>query len=152
MRKILVILLGCLVAFSAGAEENYQQKAEQIYDMCDKKIPQVDDDGVLSGNIADVKRERLLRKCLKDETVKIVSAFIRADEIENFTSALDNMENDAFGVYRLAMFCKKGDEDFWCHQSFVSDTSINKLILEKNLTSQMMKFLTDMLEIRNDDL
>ena len=151
MRKILFILLGCLVAFSAIAEDDiYEQKAAQIYDMCNKKIPQVNENGVLSGNIADVNRDRQLRQCLKSEIIKIADTVIQKDELEKFNNALDNLEKDSFAIYKTIIFCDQSSDAAWCRQYYKDDISLDILILEKRITSQIMKILTDLLEIKQD--
>lgn len=149
MKKFFLVLFGCLLALTAEAGDVLNgQKAEQIYDMCDKKIPQVENNGVLSGNVTDVERERLLRKCLKSEIIKIAATMIREKKLENFNKALDGLENNAFMLYKTVLFCKKNDSEEWCHQYYREDTSLDKLMLEKSSTAQIMKVLTDLLEIR----
>lgn len=149
MRKILLTLLGCLVAFSAVAEEDiFERKAAQIYDMCDASLSQVYKKEVLLGNIADVNREQQLRQCLKNETIKIATTIIRKEKIESFNKALDGLESNAFSIYQAILFCGKNSNDEWCNQYYKDDTSLDKLMLEKSITSQVMKVLTDLLEIK----
>ncbi len=154
MREILFLVLLCFGVMSADVAQaemaSYEQQAEKIYDLCDKKTPQVDDEGVLSGSVADVQRERTLRQCLKEEVLKAVSGFVVASETERFRKALDGLEENAFMMYKTVLFCKKGGDKNWCEQYYKNDTALENLIVEKSVTSQMMKMLTDMLEIKQD--
>lgn len=154
MRKILFLVLLCFwgVSVSAAQDVNFEEQAERIYDVCDKKTSLVDDKDVLTGNIADVEMEKKLRQCLKDETVKVALTFMSASETEDFRKALNGLESESFELYKAAIFCKKDGDKNWCVQYYKDNASLENLRLEKSITSQVMKVLVDMLEIKQDDV
>ena len=78
MKKILWLLAIFFMISSANAEENLtpqklaEQQAKTIYENCEQKIPLVNENNVIMGNIADVERVRKIKNCIKDNILKQV--------------------------------------------------------------------------------
>ncbi|MBP3686789.1 MAG: hypothetical protein J6J35_00310 [Alphaproteobacteria bacterium] len=104
------------------------------------------------GNKADVAHERALRQCLKNETLKIAATFIAPNELKNFNTALEQTETAAFTLYKTLIFCQTKQDSSWCTQTYQEDTSLGKLLLEKQLTAQTMQTLINTLNAKQGSL
>ena len=49
-------------------------------------------------------------------------------------------------MYKTLIFCKDGINDYWCKERYLDDKSLDKLLLEKNLTSHIFKILVNTIE------
>jgi len=145
MKKILfslILAVGMYYPAVVMAQKlSPEQQAEKIYSACEEQIPEVTEKQVIKGNIADVLRERQLRQCIKDKTVEIAASFMAADELDNFRQQLDKLEKTFFDVYRLLIFCRDDGDENWCKQFYQEDSSLGKLLLEKNINAHIMRLL-----------
>ena len=144
MKKVVAVAL-VLAALIGTAEAERLPQAEDIYNTCLQNTPSVQENDVLSGNIKDVVFERQFRKCLKNQAVLLASTFLREDEAKEFDKSLTTLETATFDVYKSLIFCSKNSDDFSCHNKFKEDTSLGKLLLEKQLTTQVYQILKDIL-------
>lgn len=148
----------CIFAFFAFfyiinpvcANDNISQSIEDIYQNCLNKFPLLTPSSVIQGNIEDVKRERNLRQCLKDKVLEIAKSSLSEKEFNNFISALNENEKSNSEIYRIIFFCKNDSESIWCKERYKDDMSLEKLMMEKNLTSQIMQILNLLIEKQGD--
>lgn len=144
-RLILFLVLFLMNRGIAFAENNTADaQAALVYKQCAAKVPETTERDPIQGNIEDVKRERLIRSCLKEKVIKITSKSLPESEFIIFQKALSEMEEISFNVYKALIFCQ-GDEN-WCQERYQDDMSLEKLMLEKELTAQMKNILTSALE------
>ena len=115
--------------------------AQSIYNECDKSIPLITETLVINGNFEDVKLEQELRKCLKDKIIEISQLFMK--KIRNFEQSLNQLENTSFLLYKSLFFCNDDNDDSWCDIRLYDDISLGKLMLEKQITTQMYNILKD---------
>ena len=144
MKKFVAVAV-VLAAFIGTAQAASRSQAEDIYNTCLQNTPSVQENDVLSGNVKDVAFEWQFRKCLKNQAVHLASTFLRKDEAKEFEKSLSALEDATFDVYKSLIFCSKDSDDFSCHTKFKEDTSLGKLLLEKQLTAQVYQILTDIL-------
>ncbi len=155
MKKILCLLAIFFMTSSVHAEENLtpqklaEQQAKKIYEDCEQKIPLVNEDNVISGNIADVERVRKIKKCIKNNILKQVQDYLRSDEVDNFTKNIETDEKARFNLYKSLYFCSESSDEFECKNQYKNDTSLEKLILEHRLKGDMYNLLVDVLEAKN---
>ena len=70
MKKILFLVSIILMIKPANAADNLssqnlaEQQARKIYENCEREIPQVEENNVITGNVADVERIRKIKTCL----------------------------------------------------------------------------------------
>lgn len=149
MKKIVLILGLCLVfSMPAQADDSVDSIAQNIYDECNSNILSVSETQVIKGNIEDVKRERSLRKCLKDKIVEISHVFMKKEEVNNFEESLNQLENTSFLLYKSLIFCGADSNDNWCDIRPNDDKSLGKLILEKQITAQIYHILQDIINAK----
>lgn len=147
MQYAFVILLGFFLSLAtANAEEAAEGYARAVYEKCEKQIPLATALEPILGNIEDVRRERLIRSCLKEEVLNIISKNLSKNEFINFNNALSEMEKVSFSVYKTLIFCLNNKDDSWCEERYKDDMSLEKLMLEKELTAQMKNILTSVFE------
>lgn len=149
MRKF-VLILGFYLVFSinAQAEDSVNNIAQNIYEECNRNIPSVTETQVVSGNIADVKRERALRECLKENIIEMSQLFMKKDEINNFKESLNKIESAFFSLYKSLIFCNDDVDDNWCKTRHYDDKSLSKLMLEKQITTQIYNILRNTIEAK----
>lgn len=82
--KKTVLILGMILSFGANvwADDDISGTAQSIYNECDKNIPLITETLVIKGNVEDVKREQVLRKCLKDKIVEISQLFMKKKKLK----------------------------------------------------------------------
>ena len=148
--KKFVWILGMLLSLcaSAQADDDVSSTAQSIYNECNKNIPLITETLVIKGNIEDVKRERALRKCLKDKIIEISQLFMKKNEIKNFEKSLNQLEDVSFSLYKSLIFCRDDNDDSWCNARPYDDKSLGKLMLEKQITAQMYNILKDTIEAK----
>ena len=136
MKKILWLLAIFFMISSANAEENLtpqklaEQQAKTIYENCEQKIPLVNENNVIMGNIADVERVRKIRNCIKDNILKQVQDYLRPDEVDNFTKNIEADEIARFNLYKSLYFCSENTDEFECKNQYKNDVKISiKMIL-----------------------
>lgn len=133
-------------------QNNGQQQAEIIYNECNNSIAVVEEKDVIAGNIADVKRARLIRKCIKDNIFKQASAVLQASQLDSFKQSVNTYENTLAEIYQDLFFCTDYQDEFWCQERTDDDMSLAKLVLENKLTDEMYKLLTDVLDAKEGTL
>lgn len=155
MKKILWLLAIFFMINPANAEENLtpqklaEQQAKTIYENCEQKIPLVNENNVIIGNIADVERVRKIRNCIKDNILKQVQDYLRPDEVDNFAKNIEADENARFNLYKSLYFCSENSDEFECKNQYKNDTSLGKLMLEHRLKGDVYNLLIDVLEAKN---
>lgn len=159
MKKFLLSLLILLIMTNqvwAGEvknqKKNVQQQAEIIYNECNNSITAVEKKDVIAGNVADVKRVRLIRKCIKDNIFKQASAVLQASQLEKFKQFVNTYENTLTEMYKDLFFCTDYQDEFWCQERADDDMSLAKLVLENKLTDEMYKLLIDVLDAKEGNL
>lgn len=159
MKKFLLSLLILLIMTNqvwAGEvknqQKNMQQQAEIIYNECNNSITAVEEKDVIAGNVADVKRVRLIRKCIKDNIFKQASAVLQASQLEKFKQFVNTYENTLTEMYKDLFFCTDYQDEFWCQERAEDDMSLAKLVLENKLTDEMYKLLIDVLDAKEGNL
>ena len=98
------------------------------------------------GNIEDVKRERDIKNCIKKEILKTTSQSLSKNNAADLKKALSDAEKALFNIYKILLFCQNNEDDNWCRERYKDDMSLEKLMLEKELTAQMKNILTSALE------
>ena len=81
-------------------QNNGQQQAEIIYNECNNIIAAVEEKDVIAGNVADVKRVRLIRKCIKDNIFKQASTVLQASQLDSFKQSVNTYENTLAEIYQ----------------------------------------------------
>lgn len=159
MKKFLLSMLILLIMTNqvwAGEvknqKKNVQQQAEIIYNECNNSITAVEEKDVIAGNVADVKRVRLIRKCIKDNIFKPASAVLQASQLEKFKQFVNTYENTLTEMYKDLFFCTDYQDEFWCQERADDDMSLAKLVLENKLTDEMYKLLIDVLDAKEGNL
>lgn len=148
--KKTVLILGMILSFGANvwADDDISGTAQSIYNECDKNIPLITETLVIKGNVEDVKREQVLRKCLKDKIIEISQLFMKKKEIKNFEKSLNQLEDVSFSLYKSLIFCRDDNDDNWCTARPYDDKSLGKLMLEKQITAQMYNILQNTIEAK----
>ena len=159
MKKFLLSMLILLIMTNqvwAGEvknqKKNVQQQAEIIYNECNNSITAVEEKDVIAGNVADVKRARLIRKCIKDSIFKQASTVLQASQLDSFKQSVNTYENTLAEIYQDLFFCTDYQDEFWCQERTDDDMSLAKLVLENKLTDEMYKLLTDVLDAKEGKL
>lgn len=159
MKKFLLSMLILLIMTNqvwAGEvknqKKNVQQQAEIIYNECNNSITAVEEKDVIAGNVADVKRVRLIRKCIKDNIFKQASAVLQASQLEKFKQFVNTYENTLTEMYKDLFFCTDYQDEFWCQERADDDMSLAKLVQENKLTDEMYKLLIDVLDAKEGNL
>ncbi len=132
------------------AKDIVSQSDEEIYQNCLNKFPSPTTVSVTQGNIEDVKRERNLRQCLKNKILEIAQSSLSEKEFNNFASALNESERNNFEIYRIIFFCSNDSKSIWCNERYKDDRSLEKLMMEKSLTSQIKQILSTLVEQQGD--
>ncbi len=159
MKKFLLSMLILLIMTNqvwAGEvknqKKNVQQQAEIIYNECNNSITAVEEKDVIAGNVADVKRVRLIRKCIKDNIFKQASAVLQASQLDSFKQFVNTYENTLTEMYKDLFFCTDYQDEFWCQERADDDMSLAKLVQENKLTDEMYKLLIDVLDAKEGNL
>ena len=145
MKKILFLVSIILMIKPANAADNLssqnlaEQQARKIYENCEREIPQVEENNVITGNVADVERIRKIKTCLRKNIISQIQNYLQAGEIKNFTTNLENDERMRQNLYKSLYFCSKYNDDM----------SLNKLMLEHKLSKDLYNLLVDVLEAKN---
>lgn len=148
MKNVVSIFLVMYFQFSISlAAENIpiHNQVQEIYNICNDNIPQVQTVNVRQGNIDDITRENKLRQCLKNKTIQIAASYLPETKLEDFRNALETLEKTGLTIYSLLIFCQDKEQPEWCRQRMNDEMSLGRLLLEKNLTAQIMHILTDVL-------
>ena len=147
---ILSVLI--LLSVNTWAEDNKADSvAQSIYNICNKRLYLSIENTAIEGNIADVRRERDLRKCLINKIIEISQSYMKKDEINNFKESINKIENDFFSLYKSLIFCSDDVDDNWCNIRPYDDKSLAKLMLEKQITSQIYTILQNTIEAKQGD-
>ena len=155
MKKVVYLILFSMFLWAeTSAAENADQAqslAEEYYTTCEAQAPVVETSAVIQGNIEDVKRERKIRKCLKAKISDVASSYLSDKALTEYQTAIDDFEKSLFSIYRVLIFCKNKTDVLWCEERYKDDMSLEKLSLEKNLTSHMLKFLKQTIKSKQSD-
>ncbi|MBQ8677419.1 MAG: hypothetical protein IJ529_02985 [Alphaproteobacteria bacterium] len=149
MKRIYIILFSMFLAFDIQAKEiikSAQSQAENYYTICATQASNVQTDAVIQGNIEDIMRERKIRECLKAKIIEVASSYISDKELIKYQASIDSLEKSLFGIYKTLIFCQDKSNNFWCEERFKDDMSLEKLSLEKKLTSYMLEILKQTIE------
>ena len=150
---ILLIMTNQVLASEVKFQEkNVQRQAENIYNECNNRIAAVEEKDVIAGNIADVKRVRLIRKCIKDNIFKQASTVLQASQLDSFKQSVNTYENNLSEMYKDLFFCTDYQDEFWCQERADDDMSLAKLVLENKLTDKMYKLLIEVLDAKDGKL
>lgn len=150
---ILLIMTNQVLASEVKFQEkNVQRQAENIYNECNNSIAAVEEKDVIAGNIADVKRVRLIRKCIKDNIFKQASAVLQVSQLDSFKQSVNTYENNLSEMYKDLFFCTDYQDEFWCQERADDDMSLAKLVLENKLTDEMYKLLIEVLDAKDGKL
>ena len=155
MKKILFLVSIILMIKPANAADNLssqnlaEQQARKIYENCEREIPQVEENNVITGNVADVERIRKIKTCLRKNIISQIQNYLQAGEIKHFTTNLENDERIKQNLYKSLYFCSKYNDDVWCDNRYNDDMSLNKLMLEHKLSKDLYNLLVDVLEAKN---
>ena len=155
MKKILCLFAIFFMISSANAKENLtpqklaEQQAKTINENCEQKIPLVNENSVIIGNVADVERVRKLKNCIKDNILRQAQDYLRPVEVDIFAKNIEADENARFNLYKSLYFCSENTDEFECKNQYKNDTSLGKLMLEHRLKGDMYNLLIDVLEAKN---
>ena len=147
MKKILLaLLLSLIFANDTLAMSDAQEQAQHIYNQCSNQIQMSQEDKVISGNMADVKRIRQIRHCLKKNIINIAATVLQKNELSNFEQAVEANERTIFNIYKLLFFCNLNMSEDWCKRRVYDDMSLEKLMLERELEGHTYNLLIKVLE------
>lgn len=155
LRSLLILLIMTNQVWAGevkNQKKNVQQQAKIIYNECNNSIAVVEEKDVIAGNVADVKRVRLIRKCIKDNIFKQASAVLQASQLEKFKQFVNTYENTLTEMYKDLFFCTDYQDEFWCQERADDDMSLAKLVQENKLTDEMYKLLIDVLDAKEGKL
>ena len=82
----------------------------------------------------------------KKEILKTTSQSLSKNNAADLKKALSDAEKALFNIYKILLFCQNNEDDNWCRERYKDDMSLEKLMLEKELTAQMKNILTSALE------
>ena len=153
MKKIFLLLsLVVTLTTHVQAEENISadKKSTLIYEKCVLQAPEATAVQPILGNIEDIARERSIRNCLKKDIMENASKSLSKNSITDLEVALSNAEKSLFDVYKALIFCQNNEDNTWCNERYKDDMSLEKLMLEKELTSLMKNILTAVFEYQQE--
>lgn len=150
MKKLYIILLFITFFINIVNAQNTigspNNQAEEYYNACKNNLIKAETENVITGNEDDVKQEQNIRQCLKTKIIETASLFLPNNELKNYQNYLISVEETLFNMYKTLIFCKDGINDYWCKERYLDDKSLDKLLLEKNLTSHIFKILVNTIE------
>ena len=150
MKKLYIILLFITFFIHIVNAQNTigspNNQAEEYYIACKNNLIKAETENVITGNEDDVKQEQNIRQCLKTKIIETASLFLPNNELKNYQNYLISVEETLFNMYKTLIFCKDGINDYWCKERYLDDKSLDKLLLEKNLTSHIFKILVNTIE------
>jgi hypothetical protein len=150
MKKLYIILLFITFFINIVNAQNTigspNNQAEEYYIACKNNLIKAETENVITGNEDDVKQEQNIRQCLKTKIIETASLFLPNNELKNYQNYLISVEETLFNMYKTLIFCKDGINDYWCKERYLDDKSLDKLLLEKNLTSHIFKILVNTIE------
>ena len=150
MKKLYIILLFITFFINIVNAQNTigspNNQAEEYYIACKNNLIKAETENVITGNEDDVKQEQNIRQCLKTKIIETASLFLPNNELKNYQNDLISFEETLFNMYKTLIFCKDGINDYWCKERYLDDKSLDKLLLEKNLTSHIFKILVNTIE------
>lgn len=153
-KAVYLVLFSIFLGAEVPAAENADQArslAERYYTACVAQAPTVETSAVIQGNIEDVKRERKIRECLKAKIIDVASSYLSDKALTEYQTAIDDSEKSLFATYRVLIFCKDKTDVLWCEERYKDDMSLEKLSLEKHLTSHMLKILEQTIKSKQGD-
>ena len=148
--KKLFLFLACFIINIENVRADEPLSAEEqsvlIYEKCAAQASKTTAAQPILGNIEDVKRERDIKNCIKKEILKTTSQSHSKNNAADLKKALSDAEKALFNIYKILLFCQNNEDDNWCRERYKDDMSLEKLMLEKELTAQMKNILTSALE------